>query len=254
MRVLITILSLTIGAAGCAKKTPESPQPTPVTTAPTPPKTSEPAKPESAPPSTTTDKPAPQAATPPAQKETPAKPAAPEPAKPAASAPAKPATPASPEKPAASAPAKPATPSTPAKPAPSTAATKPATPAPAKPATPPAQTATKPATPPAGGASNPTLDLTTLKDQLKSTKAIGIMTKLSLKNQVDDLLDGFRDHYAGKGKSSMPQLRQTYDLLMMKVLSLLQDKDQKLASDIVASREAIWGLLADPKKFAALDV
>lgn len=80
------------------------------------------------------------------------------------------------------------------------------------------------------------------------------MTKLSLKNQVDDLLDGFRDHYAGKGKSSMPQLRQSYDLLLMKVLSLLQDKDQKLASDIVASREAIWGLLADPKKFAALDV
>jgi hypothetical protein len=43
-------------------------------------------------------------------------------------------------------------------------------------------------------------------------------------------------------------------MLMMKVLSLLQDKDQKLASDIVASREVIWALLADPQKFAALDV
>jgi hypothetical protein len=52
----------------------------------------------------------------------------------------------------------------------------------------------------------------------------------------------------------MQQLRQSYDLLMMKVLSLLQDKDQMLASDIVASREVIWGLLADPKKFATLDV
>ena len=109
--------------------------------------------------------------------------------------------------------------------------------------------ATKPAAP-----SNPTLDLTELKDQLKSTKAIGLMTKLTLKNQVDDLLDGFRDHYAGKGKSSISQLRQSYDMLMMKVLSLLQDKDQRLASDIVASREVIWALLADPKKFAALDV
>ena len=93
-----------------------------------------------------------------------------------------------------------------------------------------------------------------LKEQLKSTKAIGLMTKLTLKNQVDDLLDGFRDLYAGKGKNTMPQLRQSYDMLMMKVLSLLQDKDQKLASDIVASREVIWNLLADPKKFAALDV
>jgi hypothetical protein len=150
-------------------------------------------------------------------------------------------------------------PAAPAKPAPSTATakpepTKPATPAPTtKPATPPAQTAAKPPAPLATSP-NPTLDLTALKEQLKSTKAIGLMTKLTLKNQVDDLLDGFRDHYAGKGKSTMPQLRQAYDMLMMKVLSLLQDKDQKLASDIVASREVIWALLADPKKFAALDV
>jgi hypothetical protein len=50
----------------------------------------------------------------------------------------------------------------------------------------------------------------------------------------------------------MTQLRRSYDRLMMKVLSLLQDADQKLASAIVSSREAIWGLLADQKKFAAL--
>jgi hypothetical protein len=131
------------------------------------------------------------------------------------------------------------------------------TPQATKPAAPPAQTAAKPAAPapaPRATPPSPTLDLTALKEQLRSTKAIGLMTKLTLKNQVDDLLDGFRDHYAGKGKSTMPQLRQTYDMLMMKVLSLLQDKDRKLASDIVASREVIWALLADPKKFAALDV
>jgi hypothetical protein len=51
----------------------------------------------------------------------------------------------------------------------------------------------------------------------------------------------------------MPELRQSYDLLMMKVLSLLQDEDQTLAAAIVSSREAIWGVLADPKKFATLD-
>ena len=98
------------------------------------------------------------------------------------------------------------------------------------------------------------LDLETLKEQLKGTKAIGVFTKLTLKNQVDDLLDRFRDHYAGKNKATMTELRRSYDLLMMKVLSLIQDKDQKLATDIVASREAIWGLLADKEKFAALDV
>ena len=39
----------------------------------------------------------------------------------------------------------------------------------------------------------------------------------------------------------------------MKVLSLLQDHDQKLAADILSSRERIWDLLADPKKFLALE-
>ena len=236
MRVVVIMLSMMIGAAGCARKVPETPQPTPATTDVSPPATTAPAKPSPPPPLTVTNKPE--------EEGSPEKPAPP--SKPSASAPAaEPAAPATP-------PAKPAPPTTTAKPAP----TKPATPAPtAKPATPPAQAAAKPTTPaPRATSPNPTLDLTALKEQLKSTKAIGLMTKLTLKNQVDDLLDGFRDLYAGKGKSTMPQLRQSYDMLMMKVLSLLQDKDQKLASDIVASREVIWGLLADPKKFAALDV
>lgn len=102
-------------------------------------------------------------------------------------------------------------------------------------------------------AERPALDLNGLKEQLKETKAIGVFTKLTLKNQVDDLLQQFRDFYQGKAKVTMAQLRRSYDLLLMKVLSLLQDADQKLASAIVASREAIWGLLADPKKFATLE-
>ena len=36
----------------------------------------------------------------------------------------------------------------------------------------------------------------------------------------------------------------------MKVLSLLQDHDTKLANDINASREAIWGVLTDRDKLA----
>jgi hypothetical protein len=97
------------------------------------------------------------------------------------------------------------------------------------------------------------LDLNALKEQLKETRAIGVYTKLTLKNQVDDLLQQFRDYYQGRAKITMAQLRRSYDLLMMKVLSLLQDADPKLASAIVSSRDAIWGLLADPKKFATLE-
>ena len=91
-----------------------------------------------------------------------------------------------------------------------------------------------------------------LKERLKQTKAIGIFTKIALKNQVDDLLEQFSEYYEGKGKLTMTDLRRSYNLLMMKVLSLLQDADQTLASAIVSSREAIWGLLADPKTFATL--
>ena len=100
-------------------------------------------------------------------------------------------------------------------------------------------------------AAAPTLDLDALKARLRATKAIGVFTKISLKNKVDDLMKQFTEHYQGK-KPPLAELRLSYDLLMMKVLSLLQDSDQTLASEVVSSREAIWALLADEKKFFAL--
>ena len=75
------------------------------------------------------------------------------------------------------------------------------------------------------------------------------MTKLSLKNQVDDLLEKFRAYYQQQTQTTLTDLRRSYDMLLLKVLSLLQDSDPPLARDIVASREAIWGILADPVKF-----
>ena len=76
-----------------------------------------------------------------------------------------------------------------------------------------------------------------------------MLTKLSLKNQVDDLLDKFRAYYKRQSNTTLTELRRPYDMLLLKVLSLLQDSDPALARDIVASREAIWGILADPEKF-----
>jgi hypothetical protein len=96
------------------------------------------------------------------------------------------------------------------------------------------------------------LDLKTLEQQLKETRAIGVMTKLSIKNQVDDLIDQFRAYYQGTVKVPLEELRHKYDLLVMKVLALLQDGDQALAKAVASSREAIWGILADRNKFAKL--
>lgn len=146
--------------------------------------------------------------------------------------------------PAAQPPATPALPAaTAAAPKPEVrAADKPEPKAPSKPA--PAQAAAKPVPPP--------LALDTLEQRLKDTPAIGTFTKLALKNQVDNLLDRFRDHYAGRGGSTLTQLRQAYEQLIQRVHGLLRDGDPTLASAILQSREAIWAVLADPAKFARL--
>ena len=125
-----------------------------------------------------------------------------------------------------------------------------ATPAP----TGPAQKATSKAAVPEKPPAPPPLDLTSLEKRLRETDAIGVFTKLTLKNQVDDLLDRFQAHYEGRAKSTVPELRQPFDLLILKVLSLLQDRDSSLAGAILASREAMWGILADPVKFQKLVV
>lgn len=96
------------------------------------------------------------------------------------------------------------------------------------------------------------LDLKSLETRLKETKAIGVFTKLTLKNQVDELLNQFRAFYQGRLKSTLAELRQAYDRLLLKVLALLQDADPPLAQAIVESREAIWGILADPDKFSTV--
>lgn len=98
----------------------------------------------------------------------------------------------------------------------------------------------------------PSLDLESLKRRLRETKAIGFFTKLSLKNQVDDLVERFHRFHSGSSSVAIEDLRERYNLLFLKVLSLLQDDDPKLFHDIAASREPIWDLLADPVKFRNL--
>lgn len=76
-----------------------------------------------------------------------------------------------------------------------------------------------------------------------------MLTKLSLKNQIDDLLEGFRAYHRRQGTAKLADLRRNYDMLVLKVLSLLQDSDPSLARDIVKSRTAIWSVLEDSRKF-----
>jgi cytoskeletal protein RodZ len=174
--------------------------------------------------------------------------------------PSPPSSPSAPSPPVAATPpvaAPPAQPPTRPSPAPSEAVAKAAPPdakAPAKAAAPAAPAPKKEAAAADATKQQPAapLDLASLETRLKNTQAIGVLTKLSLKNQVDDLLNQFRAFYQGKLKTTLAELRRPYDLLILKVLSLLQDKDPPLATDLAASREAIWGILSDPVKFAKI--
>jgi hypothetical protein len=129
------------------------------------------------------------------------------------------------------------------------------------PSTPGTTAAPAPGTPAAPGSNarapertdtTPTLDLAALEKRLRDTSAIGLFTKLSLKNQVDDLLQQFRGYHNKQSTTPLNELRQRYESLLNKVLGLLQSGDPDLAKAIAASREAIWGILIDPQKFAAI--
>jgi hypothetical protein len=104
--------------------------------------------------------------------------------------------------------------------------------------------------PPSPPSATPALDLNTLEQRLRDTHAIGLFTKLSLKNQVDDLLAQFKAFHAGDSKQTLAQLRQSFEVLLLKVVTLLQDDDPSLAAAVSSSRDAIWRVLIDPKKFA----
>ncbi len=95
----------------------------------------------------------------------------------------------------------------------------------------------------------PALDLTALEQRLRDTHAIGLFTKLSLKNQVDDLLAQFRAFYAGQRGPTLAGLRRSYELLLMKVVTLLQNDDPGLATAVSSSRESIWAILSDRTRF-----
>jgi hypothetical protein len=98
---------------------------------------------------------------------------------------------------------------------------------------------------------SPPLNLASLEQRLRDTKAIGVLTKISLKNQVDDLLTQFRAFHQ-EGAGVLTELREKYSLLLLKVLALLQAGDPVLAQAVAASREAIWSFLEDPARFATL--
>jgi hypothetical protein len=109
-----------------------------------------------------------------------------------------------------------------------------------------------PAPPPAPSTPKPQLDFKAMEQRLRNTSAIGVFTKLSIKNQVDDLMKAFRTYHSGRTPPTLDDLHQRYDGLLLKVVSLIQNDDPNLASSISASRSAIWERLSNRESFQAI--
>ena len=96
------------------------------------------------------------------------------------------------------------------------------------------------------------VNLSQLEERLVDTDAIGFFTKLELKSNLDDLTERFREFHDQTQVAELTELKEEFDLLLLKLLALLQDDAPDLHRDIVAARPAIWRTLADPELFAKL--
>ena len=101
-------------------------------------------------------------------------------------------------------------------------------------------------------ANDENFDLDTLVDRVSHSKDLGFLTKISLKQDVDRLLESIRKYHAGTGESSLEHARERYDVMVHKLIVLLQDKDKELAKSIDDGREKLWAILSDEKKFAGI--
>lgn len=96
-------------------------------------------------------------------------------------------------------------------------------------------------------------DLEALVDRISHSKALGFLTKLSLKLDIDGFLKMVREyHDKGGGDDSLEQLHERYDVMVHKLVVLLQDKDEELVKSIDDGRNKLWAMLADAEKFAGM--
>jgi len=91
------------------------------------------------------------------------------------------------------------------------------------------------------------IDFESLEKQVKETKAIGVVTKLKLSNDINKLLADLKAFHAGNSPLTLEQQREQYDLLYMKIVSLVQEKDPELFNQLCNAWDPIWAELQDEK-------
>ena len=96
------------------------------------------------------------------------------------------------------------------------------------------------------------IDVATLRVRLKDTSAIGLVAKLRLRSEIEDLVRDLAAFHAGHGPETLDGLHARYRDLVVQIATLLEQGDASLAHDLTESADQLWTRLADPGQFAAL--
>lgn len=96
------------------------------------------------------------------------------------------------------------------------------------------------------------VDLEMLASALRETRSLGPMSKLRLKSDINKMLRRIDAWHSGKNKYTVKQLQEQYDLLLMKIAALLQEKDFTLHQKLCNAWASIWVDLLDPERVRQL--
>ena len=84
-----------------------------------------------------------------------------------------------------------------------------------------------------------------LEAEIRKTKAFGALAKLSLSGDINKMIDALKTYHAGDSPLTLEQHREQYDLLYMKVVSQVQDKDPELFNKLCNAWDPLWAELQD---------
>ena len=98
------------------------------------------------------------------------------------------------------------------------------------------------------------IDLESLKNSIRKTDAIGLAEKLSLKRDLDRLVEKLQAFHEGSEADNIEKMESSFHKLINKTLTLLRSEDPDLHQRISATRSQLWSLLRDPKTFQAMVV
>lgn len=93
------------------------------------------------------------------------------------------------------------------------------------------------------------VDLEMLAGALRGSNAVGFIEKIKLKSSIDDLLKRLEAYHDGRRNYSLEQLEEQYNVLLMRIASHVQHKDQILHQQLCNAWLRIWLDLEDSGRF-----